>query len=345
MESWLSWTSRPLLASAPMYGHSNATLAVEVTKAAGLGFIPGGFDFRAESPQTKALEDELILARSLLEKAGMAQDPLPVGVGFITCHPSASNFINTALPVLLKYKPTAVWLFAPDPDTPQRAHPEIIRHLHASGIKVFVQVGTVAAAREAISDGADVLVAQGIDAGGHQFSRGSSVITLVPEIRQMLDTEFPQSKIGLLAAGGIVGSRAVAAALALGADGAVLGTRLLVAPESSMSKAGKESIIKASDGGASTVKSTVLDDIQGSAIWPKLYDGRALVGESWRDHEGGMPVKENAEKLKEAVRGGDESRKIIWCGTGIGLVNEVLPAGAIIAETRKGAESVLKSLS
>lgn len=201
-----------------MYGHSNATLAVEVTKAAGLGFIPGGFDFWAESPQIKALEDELILARSLLEKAGMAQDPLPVGVGFITCHPSASNFMNTALPVLLKYKPTAVWLFAPDPDAPQRAHPEIIRHLHASGIKAFVQVGTVAAAREAVSDGADVLVAQGIDAGGHQFSRGASVISLVPEIRQMLDTEFPRAGTGLLAAGGIVGARAVAAALALGAS-------------------------------------------------------------------------------------------------------------------------------
>ncbi|CAH0027221.1 unnamed protein product [Clonostachys rhizophaga] len=345
MESWLSWASRPLLVSAPMYGHSNATLAVEVTKAAGLGFIPGGFDFRAESPQIKALEDELILARSLLEKAGMAQDPLPVGVGFITCHPSASNFANTALPVLLKYRPTAVWLFAPDPDAPQRAHPEIIRHLHASAIKVFVQVGTIAAAREAVRDGADVLVAQGIDAGGHQFARGASVISLVPEVRQMLDTEFPRGGTGLLAAGGIVGARAVAAALALGADGAVLGTRLLVAPESSMSKAGKESIIKASDGGASTVKSTVLDDIQSTAIWPKLYDGRALIGESYKDHEAGMPVKDNVEKFKEAAQGGDESRKIIWCGTGIGLVNEALPAGVIVAETRKGAESVLKSLS
>uniref|UniRef100_A0A8H7N5P4 Nitronate monooxygenase domain-containing protein n=1 Tax=Bionectria ochroleuca TaxID=29856 RepID=A0A8H7N5P4_BIOOC len=316
-----------------MYGHSNATLAVEVTKAAGLGFIPGGFDFRAESPQIKALEDELMLARSLLEKAGMVQDPLPVGVGFITCHPSASNFAHTALPVLLKYKPTAVWLFAPDPDAPQRAHPEIIRHLHASGIK------------EAVSDGADVLVAQGMDAGGHQFARGASVISLVPEIRHMLDTEFPQGETGLLAAGGIVGARAVAASLALGADGAVLGTRLLVAPESSMSKIGKESIIKASDGGASTVKSTVLDDIQSTAIWPKLYDGRALIGESYKDHEAGMPVKDNVEKFKEAAQGGDESRKIIWCGTGIGLVNEALPAGVIIAETRKGAESVLKSLS
>lgn len=96
-----------------------------------------------------------------------------------------------------------------------------------------------------------------------------------------------------------------------------------------MSKTGKDSIIKASDGGASTVKfvrllappmlielilcrSAVLDDIQSTAIWPKLYDGRALIGESCKDYESGMSVKDNVEKFKEAAREGDESRKIIW---------------------------------
>jgi len=80
----------------------------------------------------------------------------------------------------------------------------------------MVQVGTVGAARQAVKDGADVVVAQGVDAGGHQFASGAGVISLVPEVRTMLDTEFPDRDVALVAAGGIVDGRGVAAALTLG---------------------------------------------------------------------------------------------------------------------------------
>lgn len=117
-----------------------------------------------------------------------------------------------------------MWLFAPDPsqhaDGPEGkepAHRLIIRHVHSAGIKAIVQVGTVTAAREAVEDGADVVAAQGVDAGGHQFAQGAGVISLVPEVRAMLDTEYPDKGVGLAAAGGIVDERGVAAALALGA--------------------------------------------------------------------------------------------------------------------------------
>lgn len=113
--------------------------------------------------------------------------------------------------------PQAVWLFAPDPSATPRAHPDIIAACHDHGFKVFVQVGTVAAAREAVRDGADVIVAQGGDAGGHQFAATASIISLVPEIRLMLqEKEFVGREIALVAAGGIACEGAVVAAVALG---------------------------------------------------------------------------------------------------------------------------------
>lgn len=176
--------------------------------------VPGGFDLRPESSQIELLDKELILARRLLNLSD--ESSLPVGVGFITFHPSIVTFTETVMPILKKHKPTAVWLAFPDPNASQRVHTKIISQLHDIGIKAIVQVGTVAAAREAVEDGADVIVAQGIDAGGHQFAAGAGMTSLVPEVFEMLKTEYSGRRIGLLAAGGIVNGRGVAAALALG---------------------------------------------------------------------------------------------------------------------------------
>lgn len=155
-------------------------------------------------------------ARKLLEADQPSDGPLRVGASFITSHSSLSYFEETALPLIVKYRPAAIWLFAPDGDL--RPHSKIIPSLKALGYPpvVFVQVGNVAAAREAVQDGADVLVTQGVDAGGHQFRQGSGIVSLVPEVRDMLDREFPDRPISIVAAGGIADGRGVAGALALG---------------------------------------------------------------------------------------------------------------------------------
>lgn len=205
-----------------MLGVSNGTLAAQVSKAGGLGTIPGGYDFTPGSAQLRALETELEAARAALGLADLTLTPAPLAVGFLTCHPSVSHFREAALPLLEKYLPQAVWLFAPDPDAggggavQGRAHPVVIEALHERGVKVFVQVGTVAAAREAVLDGADIIVAQGADAGGHQFAGGAGVISLVPEVRAMLDGEFAGRDVALVAAGGIADPSAVVAAVAIG---------------------------------------------------------------------------------------------------------------------------------
>jgi nitronate monooxygenase len=202
-----------------MLGVTNGTLAANVSKAGGLGMVAGGYDLQPGSAHLRALEADLEAARALLGLADLTLTPAPVGVGFVTCRPGAAAlFREAALPILERYLPQAVWLFAPDPGAPgePRAHPEMVAALHDRGVKVFVQVGTVAAAREAVRDGADVIVAQGVDAGGHQFAAGAGVISLVPEVRAMLDAEFAGRDIALVAAGGISDPSAVVAAIALG---------------------------------------------------------------------------------------------------------------------------------
>lgn len=78
------------------------------------------------------------------------------------------------------------------------------------------QVGTVASARQAVRDGADIVVAQGVDAGGHQFASGAGIVSLVPEVVEMVEREFPGREVVVIAAGGISDGRGVAGALALG---------------------------------------------------------------------------------------------------------------------------------
>jgi nitronate monooxygenase len=160
-------------------------------------------------------------------------------VGFVLFSDcAATHFGATTVPILARHRPAAVWLFAPNPETPDTLR-HVIGPLRAAAAspgssagrwrpRIVVQVGTVGTAREAAALGADVIVAQGVDAGGHQFARGAGVVSLVPEVRDMLRDEFPGREVAVWAAGGIADGRGVAAASALGAEAAVLGTRVSV---------------------------------------------------------------------------------------------------------------------
>ncbi|KAK3937892.1 FMN-dependent 2-nitropropane dioxygenase [Diplogelasinospora grovesii] len=361
LSAWFPNTESPVIISAPMLGVSNGTLAANVSKAGGFGMVPGGFDFSPSSTQLTTLGKELAVARQLLDLADRPLTPIPVGVGFILCHPSISQFEKTALPLLQEHSPQAVWLFAPPPppnspnpdaathpaySIPQGVVKDIIEMLHRSGFVVMFQVGTVAAARQAVNDGADIIVAQGVDAGGHQYASGSGVISLVPEIETMLETEFAEraGEVVVVAAGGIVDGRGVAAALALGAEGAVMGTRFIPSPESSMPEFKKQMIINTNDGGVNTAKSTFHDEIQGTTFWPTFYDGRAIITDSYRDHSTGLSLEENRQKFKEAQEKGETGRVVTWAGTGVGLVKDSKPAGDIVREAREISKQRIKAL-
>ncbi|KAL8421625.1 hypothetical protein RB596_002412 [Gaeumannomyces avenae] len=359
LQKWFPNTEAPLIISAPMLGFANGTLAAEVSKAGGLGMVPGGYDFAPGSDQMNKLDAELGTARAALG-LGANDGPAPVGVGFILTRAAAGaeeDFADAVAAVVARRQPAAVWLFAPPPPSDndnadgavgQAGLIKAVRRAAAKAaydVCVFVQVGTVAAARRAAGEGADVIVAQGVDAGGHQFAVGSGVVGLVPEVRDMLDAEFAGRRVGLVAAGGIADGRGVAAALALGADGAVLGTRFLVSNEASTPEWQRKLYLETKDGGLTTNKSDFHDQVRGTIdIWPAFYDGRAIISQSYRDHLAGVPVEEVISRYDAASATGDKSRMVSWAGSGIGLVNEALPAGEIVVKVREQARSRLRAL-
>ncbi|KAK6833550.1 Nitronate monooxygenase [Apiospora arundinis] len=344
MQRWFPTTSSPLIVSAPMDFVTNATLASEVSKAGGLGFIQGGRDFTPGCAALKKLDQELSQARRLLsdlksssnssDNATTAKDILPLGVGFVAYAASVSHFAETTVPILASYRPAAVWLFAPAPDQPGTIG-DMVRALRESSsssedwsaqVKVVVQVGSVAAAREAVVAGADIIVAQG-------WARGASVVSLVPEIADMVAEQTGSSsggrEVAVWAAGGLAEGRGVAASLVLGAEGAVLGTKFMVAAESDAQEFKKQAILSTSDGGMNTVKSQLHDHVQGNMSWPDLYDGRAV----------------NAAKFKSAKDAGDTSKMVTWSGTGVGLIKESLPAAEMVKQLRDSAINILQGVS
>jgi nitronate monooxygenase len=180
-----------------------------------IGFLGCIADLSENSPQVVKLDAELIKIRQLLGAAATTPSgQLRIGIGFLSCHKTIVNFGSTALPVIQKHKPAAVWLFAPHEHL--RPQKEIIRLLKGleTPPRVFVQVGNVTAAKEAIDDGADVIVCQGTDAGGHQFRRAMGVVPLLSETRQLVDEAGYD--VAVFAAGGIADGKGVAAMLTLG---------------------------------------------------------------------------------------------------------------------------------
>ncbi|KAH6899948.1 hypothetical protein B0T10DRAFT_469202 [Thelonectria olida] len=339
------WAKSPLIINAPMGGCATPRLATEVSKAGGLGFLGAMADFAPGSPEITELDTSLEEARSHFDDLP-AGDPIPMGAGFITSHASTTEFSKTMLPILAKHRPAAVWLFAPDGDL--KPHPAIIKAIKGldPAPLVFVQVGNVAAAREAVQDGADVIVAQGVDAGGHQFRQGSGIVALVPEVRNLLDEEFAGRDISLVAAGGISDGRGAAAALALGAEAVVLGTRFTVATESAYPEYRKQAVINAVDGGVSTLKSPFNDQINKSTLWGPLYDGRAIVSPIHEEFLAGASLEECLAKLEKDYTE-EEAIKMtrIWAGAGVGLVKKAQPAAEIVQEVRESTKATIKKLS
>lgn len=176
------------------------------------GFIGGAFDFSPSSTQLAKLDSELTKARTELEIPDSGT--LPIGVGFITFTPS--GFEENVVPLLEKHRVSAVWLSFPKEDADHESMIAAIRDARLKSewpVKVFVQVGTVQSAATAAEQGANVIVVQGTDAGGHQWARGASLLSLLPDVRGSLGDVYD---VALLAAGGVVGGRGCVAALGLG---------------------------------------------------------------------------------------------------------------------------------
>ena len=282
---------------APMGSAAGGRLAAAVTNAGGLGMIGSG-------------QANAATIRQELGEAGNAR----VGIGFITW---ALERNPAALDVALEARPAAIMLSFGDP-TP------FTGRIKAAGCKIICQVQTLAQAIGAAAAGADIIIAQGRDAGGHSgTTRGT--IGLVPAV---VDAVAP---IPVVAAGGIADGRGLAAALALGAAGISMGTRFTASRESLWDQAMKEAALNAR--GDQTEQTRVFDIVRGSP-WPAIYPGRALrnaFSNHWNGREDELAADQPAqEKAYLATAADDFATRVVWAGESVDLVNDIPAASTII---------------
>jgi len=351
---------------------SLAPLATSVTLSSGLGFIGAGSD-------VSGLDAELTCARKLIRDGGFdlstckpdtnngkEEAPyLPIGVGFLLWSPS---LLSSALPILLKHRPLAIWLFAPPSEGTTTTDPTLtishwittlrsLSRTHAYGPHIWLQIGSVASALSSCTSPLhappDVLVVQGADAGGHGLLKGAGLISLLPEVIDAVTSAHARGEARsiphFIAAGGIADGRGVAAALALGAEGVCMGTRYLGAEEAQLAEGYRREVLRAGDGGQSTVRSKVYDTLRGTTEWPAEYAGRGVVNRSYVDAMGGvMSQEENKRLYAEALEKGNEGwglegRLTTYAGTAVGLVTKVQSAKEITEEVREQCRIALKA--
>ena len=330
------WAYRPLIASAPMRLIALAPLAVAVSRAGGVGFLAAGND-------VKDLDTNLKEAVHLLEESpipGAEAQTLPIGIGFINWGAD----IELALKAIEKHVPAAVWFFAPRKNADLEEWTKRTREVSKGRTRIWIQIGTVSDALElGRMCKPDVFVVQGSDAGGHGLERGAGIISLLPEVADAMNSAGLVS-IQLIGAGGIMDGRGVNACLALGADGVSLGTRFLACDEAHIAKGYQDEVIRASDGGVTTVRSKVYDTLRGTTEWPERFGGRGIINRSFHDAQDGHVTDENKTLHAEALKRGDagwglDGRLSTYAGTGIGLVKQVMPASAILDEIRNSVKT------
>jgi nitronate monooxygenase len=312
------------IVQAPMGGAAGPELAAAVSNAGGLGTLPLSWASPAE------VAESVERTRALTQK--------PFAPNFLFNSPQEER-VEAALAA----GAPVVSLAWGDPAA-------LIPRIRAAGAQVLVTVGTAAEARHAADCGADAIVAQGWEAGGHVWGTVAT-LALVPVV---VDAVAP---VPVVAAGGISDGRGLAAVLALGAAGAWVGTRFLAADESSAHPEYRERLLAATeedtfygglfDGGWADAphrvlrNSTVDEWERGGSRQPGERPGE---GEEVAKRANGGAIPRYASSTPTAGMEGDIEAMSMWAGQGVGLVTRTQPAAEIVAELVGEAERVLAAL-
>jgi nitronate monooxygenase len=218
-----------------------------------------------------------------------------------------------------------------------------VDEVRRAGALLFVQIQTLRAAREALALGAEVLVAQGTEAGGHGAAR--ALFPLLPAVVDIAGA------VPVVAAGGIADGRGLAAALTLGAAGALLGTRFYAASESLAHPQARARLIAA--GGDDTIRTRVFDIVRG-LDWPAPFTGRALANDftkAWHGREDELStadetVSDEVARYASATAAGDYDTAALWAGEGADFVTSIEPAARIleriVTEARDALTAVMR---
>ncbi len=286
---------------------ANAELASAVSNAGGLGVIA------AAATPPDILEAEIIKAKKLIEPGK------PFGLNIMLMSPTA----EAALEVAVKQKVPVVTTGAGSPG-------KFLERLKPLGTIVIPVVASVAQARRVEKQGADAVVAEGMEAGGHIGELTTMVLT--PQISEAV-------KIPVICAGGIVDGRGIAAAFMLGAEGVQMGTRFICCEECTVHQNYKKAVLEARD------RSTA---VTGQSLGhPVRCLRNKLTAEFEKLEAQNAPAKQIEElgtgKLRAAVVDGDVEWGSLMAGQSAAMVNKILPAKTIIENIFSEAENLFKN--
>jgi nitronate monooxygenase len=308
------------IALAPMGQVAGGALAAAVSNGGGLGLVGGG------NGDPDWLARELPIVTQLTSRPQGTSKPW--GVGFQSWAVSAA-----VLERALRAGPSAVMLSFGDP----RPLTELVRQ---AGAALILQVTDLEEARQAVDLGADVIVAQGTESGGHNGWRGRSTLAFVPVVADLA------APTPVLAAGGIADGRGVAAALCLGAAGALIGTRFQATAETLADPATLKAIIEGC--GDDTERSNVLDIARGSR-WPSKYPARTLGHpflDQWRGREAELtadPATTQAARqaYQDGIARGDLPPAPVWASAAIDLIDDLPSAADLVGTLAAQAQDAL----
>jgi len=288
-----------------MATYTSAELVAAVSNAGGLGIIG------ALGRNRDDLRDEIRRVRNLTSK--------PFGVNHVVC-----RIDDACVELTLAQRVPVISL------SWGRAA-ELTARAHDAGLKVVHQVTTPEEAGGVAAEGADVVIAQGTEGGGH-VGTNMSTMALVP---QAVDLVKP---VPVMAAGGIADGRGLAAAIMLGAQGVLMGTRFLATVEAHGRGHSKDALLNSL--GSQTLASKFYDDILG-ILWPgavvrtiknPILEEWARKPDEWAEH---------ADTLRPALQAAVNHGDFVLAGEAVGLIHEILPAAEVVKKIAAEAEALL----
>ena len=281
-------------------------LAAAVSNAGGIGLIAGG------SAPIDYLREQIRLCKEKTDK--------PFGVNIMLMSPNAEDLAQ----LCIDEKVVVVTTGAGNPG-------KFIPAWKEAGIKVIPVIPSVARAKRMERAGADAVVAEGTESGGHIGE--NTTMCLVPQVVDALE-------IPVIAAGGIADGRGIAASFMLGAEGVQIGTRFLASEECQIHPTFKELVVKAKD-----TDSVVTGRYTGHPCRNIKTKFSKMLANGEKD---GSLTPEQFEEvtlgsLRKAVQDGNLEEGSFLCGAIAGMINDVKPCEAIVKELMEQAERLLKA--
>lgn len=312
LQTWLTeqlGVAVPII-GAPMGGRSGGELAGAVSAAGGLGMLGAA-----------RYTDADWIAR---ESARAKRIGTKFGIGMMTW---SLGHDDSLLVAAIAAGPDLISLSFGDPAP-------YVERIFAAGIPVAMQVQTIEDLRMAERAGVDLIIAQGGEAGGHTGRIGT--LPLLQEVLEL--TSLP-----VVAAGGIASGRGLAAVLAAGAQGALIGTALLASPETEGPEYAKQRVLSA--GSADTVYTSVFD-VARDQPWPARWGGRAIrndFSDKWHPGvvTGGQEPQPESAAMAAEYDPNDPNLGVVYAGQAAGLVREPQEAGRIVHRIAADAEELL----